>query len=191
MGYILAKIGGHMGYDDFKKELKQNRIIVIDGYIGGGLAHQVVLDLLQYAADDDREQIQLFISAYDGEYLDVMAIYDTIRSLKNPVICVCCGAASGFATMLVSACEKGSRYALRHTEIRLSQPSGYMGAGANQQTEVAILAKETRIEREVMEKVLARCTGKPIEVIHADCERDLRLSAEEAVAYGIIDAIYE
>jgi ATP-dependent Clp protease protease subunit len=174
---------------DFEQRLKESRIIVICGYVDSSTASKIIFQLLSYSAVDPNEEIQLFISSYGGEHLDMMAIYDTLSTLQNPVSGICVGSVNSYATLLLSKCTKGRRFALRHSEICFSQPHAYIGAGANQQTEIAIEAREVGVKRKVFEEELAKCTGQDLETVHADCEHGVRFTTEEALAYGIIDEI--
>ena len=174
---------------DFEQRLKESRIIVICGYVDSSAASKIIFQLLSYSSIAPNEEIQLFISSYGGGHLDMMAIYDTLSTIESPVCGICVGSINSYATLLLSKCTKGRRFALRHSEICFSQPSAYIGAGANQQTEIAIEAREASIKRKVFEEELAKCTGQDLETIHADCELGARFSTEEALAYGIIDEI--
>lgn len=177
--------------DEFKKKLVDSRIVVISGGVDSDKASSIISTLLEYSADDDKKEIQLFIGSEGGSYLDMMAIYDTLKMLPNPLVGVCVGTTSNYATLLLASCTKGMRSALKHSRIAFEQPYGFLGAGANQQTEIAIASKEARLEREVFEKALAEETGQTIEKIHEDCENGMDLSADDAKAYGIIDKVLD
>lgn len=177
--------------DDFKKKLYDSRIVVLSGEIDSQTASNIISRLLEYSADDEKKEIQLFIGSEGGSYLDMMAIYDTLKMLPNPLVGVCVGMASNYTTLLLAACTKGMRSALKHSKIYFEQTYGALGAGANQQTEIAIASKEARLEREVFEKALAEVTGQPLERIHEDCEKGMELTADEAKAYGIIDTVLD
>ena len=116
-------------------------------------------------------------------------IYDTLATIKNPVTGVCVGHVSGFATLLLAKCTKGRRYALSHSEISISQPYAFLAPGSNQQTEIAIEAREASLKREIFEKELSACTGNDLQKVHLDCEHGVTFSAVEAKEYGIIDEI--
>ena len=173
----------------FEDRLDESRIVVVCGYVDGNSASKIIFKLLSLSAISEKEEIQLFISSSGGSYLDMMAIYDTLNTLPNPVTGVCIGAVQGYATLLLAKCTKGRRFALSHSELSFNQPYGYLAPGSNQQTEIAIEAREARVKREVFEKELCACTGQLLEKIHADCEVGVTLSAEEAKDYGIIDDI--
>ena len=173
----------------FEDKLDESRIVVVSGYLDGASASKIIFRLLSLSAVNEREEIQLFISSSGGSYLDMMAIYDTLNTLKTPLTGICVGAVSGYATLLLSKCTKGRRFALKHSEISFSQPYGYLAPGSSQQTEIAIEAREATVKREVFEKELCLCTGQSFEKVHSDCENGVILTAQEAKEYGIIDEI--
>ncbi|MBQ7408930.1 MAG: ATP-dependent Clp protease proteolytic subunit [Clostridia bacterium] len=173
----------------FEDRLSESRIISITGYLDSNAAANIIFSILSMSAASEDEDIQLFIASQGGSHLDMMAIYDTLTTVKCPVVGVCVGSASGYAALLLAKCTKGKRFALKHSEINFSQPYGYLSAGSNQQTEIAIEAREAKIKREVFEAEMAKCTGKSVDQIHDDCEVGVTLTAEQAIEYGIIDEI--
>ncbi len=175
--------------DTFENRLDESKIIYICGYVDSKYASDIIFKLLTYSAQDEHEEIQLFISSHGGSDLDMMAIYDTLNTIPNPVTGIAVGMVGDHATLLLAKCTKGKRYSLAHTEISFSQPYGYIAPGANQQTEIAIEAKELFIKREVFEKEMCACTGQLPEVVHEDCEKGVVFTAQEALEYGIIDEI--
>ena len=177
------------GQDTFENRLSESRIIYICGYVDSKYASDIILKLLTYSTQDEKEEIQLFISSHGGSDLDMMAIYDTLNTLPNPVTGIAVGMVNDHATLLLAKCTKGRRFSLAHTEISFSQPSGYIAPGSNQQTEIAIEARELFIKRETFEKELAKCTGQDYETVHEDCENGVVFSAQQALEYGIIDEI--
>lgn len=170
----------------FNQRLEESRIIP---FYDPSQATEIIFRLLQYKADDPDAEIQLFISSYGGSSSDMMAIYDTIKTMPNPITAVAFGAIGGYANLILAACTKGRRFALPSTEFSLGQPHGYFSAGANQQTEVAIEAKKLLKERTDLEKALAEETGRDFDLIHSDLEYDIDMNAEEAKSYGLIDEI--
>lgn len=176
---------------DLEKKLTENRIILVNGYIDTDAASYIVFQLLQLSALSDTEPIQLFIGSYGGNYLDMLAIYDTICSIPNPVTGVGMGAVSNYAALLLAGCKKGSRFALRHCTFNIEQPYGTLHAGTNQQTEIAIASREVSLEREVMEQLFSLHTGQEPDRIHYDIEQGLDLTAEQAFEYGLIDSIID
>ena len=177
------------GNDTFENRLSESRIIYICGYVDSKYASDIILKLLTYSTQDENEEIQLFISSHGGSDLDMMAIYDTLNTLSNPVTGIAVGMVNDHATLLLAKCTKGRRFALKHTEISFSQPSGYIAPGSNQQTEIAIEARELFVKRETFERELAKCTGQDYETVHEDCEDGVVFSAQQALEYGIIDEI--
>ena len=174
---------------DFEQRLEDSGIIPIVGEINSNTASRIIFKLLAFSTIDEKREIQLYFSSTGGSYLDVMAIYDTLSAIKNPVVGVCVGCVSGYATLLLAKCSKGKRFSLSHGEISISQPYAFLAPGSNQQTEIAIEAREALLKRQTFENELSACTGTSIEKIHLDCENGLTLSAEQAKAYGIIDEI--
>ena len=174
--------------NSFENRLYESRIIP---FYDGSSATEIIFRLLQYKADDPSQEIQLFISSCGGASHEMMGIYDTVKTMPNPITAVAFGAVSGYAALILAACTKGRRFCLKNAEFSLSQPHGYFSAGANQQTEVAIEAKKLLKEREDLEKALAEETGRDIALIHNDLEYDIDLTAEEAKQYGLIDEVLE
>lgn len=177
--------------DNLAQKLSDNGIIEVNGYIDSQKASEIVFRLLSYNSRNSGKTIQLYFASENGSYLDMMAIYDTIRSIENPVSGICVGFAGGYSALLLASCTKGMRYALKHSKISIEQPYGMLQQGVNQQTEISIEAEEVAIEREIFEKALALTTGQKLSKIHNDCELGIELSAESAVEYGIIDKIIE
>ncbi len=176
-------------YMSIEDKLVLDRTIVIEGEIHAGVAAKVVLELLQYDAQNDQEEIQIFMAVDGANYLDVMAIYDTMNIVKSPITVNCIGGLSGYAVVILAGATHGQRHALKHSKIYLDQPYGVLGQGANQQTEITIEAKEISEQRRAFEAILSQATGQSIERIHDDCERGLELDAEQALTYGIIDHV--
>lgn len=176
---------------ELQRKLSENRIIVVSGYIDTVAASDIVFQLLQMSALSDTEPIQLFIGSSGGNYLDMLAIYDTICSIPNAVTGVGMGAVGNYAALLLAGCKKGSRFALPHCTFTVEQPCGTLHVGTNQQTEIAIAAHEVTLEREVMEQLFALHTGQEPDRIHSDIEQGLELTAAQAIEYGLIDSIVD
>jgi len=174
---------------ELEKKLFDSRVVLISGHVDSQVAGYVVLRLLQMSAASDTDEIQLFIGSVTGNYLDVLAIYDTMRSLPNPISGTGIGAVGDYAAILLAGCNKGSRSCLCHCKFSLEQPYGNLKSGANQQTEIAIAANEVRLERETMERLLSLHTGNSVDKIHADIEFGIELNAEQAKEYGLIDFV--
>ena len=174
---------------DFEQRLEDSGIIPVVGEINNDSASRIIFKLLAYSTANENREIQLYFSSVGGSYLDVMAIYDTLAAIKNPITGVCVGHVSGFATLLLAKCTKGKRYALKHSELAISQPYAFLAPGSNQQTEIAIEAREAFLKREIFERELSLCTGNSVQKVHDDCENGSTFSPVEAKAYGIIDEI--
>ncbi len=166
-----------------------DRTIVISGGIDAGVSASAVMDLLQFDAKNNKEEIQIFMAVEGANYLDVMAIYDTMNIVKSPISVTAMGMINGAEVIILAGATKGMRRVLKHTEISLSQPYGVLGKGANQQTEITIEAAEVSEQRRIIESIIAECTGQTIDKVHADCETGIDLTAEEALQYGIIDTV--
>ena len=146
----------------------------------------MVAQLLYLEAQDPDKDIQFYINSPGGSVTDGMAIYDTMQYVKCDVSTICIGMAASMGAFLLSSGAKGKRFALPNAEIMIHQPS----AGTQGQiTDMAIHLKRLEIIKKRMNHILSENTGKPIEVVTADCERDNFMSADEAVSYGIIDKV--
>ena len=173
----------------WQNKLTENRIIIICGKLMAPQVASIVSSLLELSAQNDKEDIKLYIGSTEAFYLDMLAIYDTMRSIPNDISGTCIDGANDSGALLLAACTKGKRYALPHATISFEQPYGILSPGPNQQTEIAIEAKEVTNTRKVFEELMAEVTGQDVAKIHTDCEFGVELSAEEAKAYGIIDRI--
>ena len=176
-----------MTREKLERKLFESRVVLINGYVNGNNAAGVVFDLLQLNALDSEQEIQLFIGSYGGNYLDMLSIYVTNQHISNPVVGVGIGAVNNYAALILAACNK--RSCLKHCSFSLEQPYGTLQPGSNQQTEIAIAAKEVTLERQVMEQLFAKHTGQSVEKIHNDIEFGLELDAAQAKEYGIVDSI--
>lgn len=177
---------GERSYDLYSR-LLEDRIIFLTGEIDSNTANSVVAQLLFLETKDPDKDIYLYINSPGGSVTDGMAIYDTMNYIKCDVSTICIGMAASMAAFLLSAGTKGKRFALQNSEIMIHQPSGGV---SGQATEIAIVADRILKIRAKMNKILAENTGKPLEKIQADVERDFYMEAEEAKEYGIIDKVY-
>ena len=173
---------------DIYSRLLKDRIIFIGTPIDDGVANVVIAQLLFLQMEDPKKDIHLYINSPGGIVTGGMAIYDTIRFLQCDVVTYCIGQAASMATVLLAAGTKGKRFALPHSRVMIHQPSG--GAGG-QAADIAIAAKEILRWRQTLNQVIARHTGKTVEQIERDSDRDYYLSAEEAKAYGLVDQVVE
>lgn len=176
---------------DLYTRLNQERIIFLGQEISDTLANSVVAAMLYLDSEDNTKPIYLYINSPGGSVTAGMAIYDTMQYIKSEVVTICLGLAASMGAFLLAAGTKGKRLALPHSRIMIHQPMGGTGRQRLQASDIAIEAKEIlRVKRELNE-MLAERTGKSIEQIEKDTDRDYFLSAEEAVEYGLIDRVIE
>lgn len=176
---------GERSYDIYSRLLK-DRIIMLSGEINDDLANSIVAQLLFLAAEDSEKDIYIYINSPGGSVTAGMAIFDTMN-LVNPDVCtICTGLAASMAAFLLASGTKGKRYALPNSEILIHQP---LGGAQGQATEIQIAAKHILRIRERMNRILAEKTGKTLEQINFDTERDNYMFSEEALEYGLIDKI--
>ena len=185
--YVVEQTSrGERSYDIFSR-LLNDRIIVLSDEVNDATASLVVAQLLYLEAQDNEKEISLYINSPGGSVTAGLAIYDTMQYIKCDVSTICMGMAASMGAFLLSSGAKGKRYALPNSEIMIHQPSG---GAQGQATEIDIVAKHILRTREKLNKILAENTGKPIEQIARDTERDNFLSAEEALEYGLVDKIF-
>ncbi len=187
--YVVEQTSrGERSYDIFSR-LLNDRIIMLSEEVNATTASLIVAQLLYLEAQDPDKDIQFYINSPGGSVTDGMAIYDTMQYIKCDVSTICVGMAASMGAFLLAAGAKGKRMALPNAEIMIHQPS----AGTQGQiTDMAIHLKRLETIKKRMNQILAKNTGKPLEIVTADCERDNFMSAEEACAYGLIDkVIYE
>ena len=178
---------GERSYDIFSR-LLNDRIVMLCEEVADASASLVVAQLLYLEGQDPDKDIQLYINSPGGSVTAGMAIYDTMQYIKCDVSTICIGMAASMGAFLLSSGAKGKRFALPNAEIMIHQPS----AGTQGQiTDMAIHLKRLEVIKKRMNRILADNTGKPVEVVTADCERDNFMSAEEAAEYGLIDKVIE
>lgn len=175
---------GERSYDIFSRLLKE-RIIFISGEIDDNLANSVIAQLL-YLDSISHDDISLYINSPGGSITSGMAIYDTMQFIKSDVSTICLGIAASMAAFLLSCGKKGKRFILPNGEVMIHQP---LGGASGQATEIKIAAERILKLKEKLNKMLAANTGKSIEVINNDTERDYFMSSDEALDYGIVDKI--
>ena len=176
---------GERSYDIYSR-LLNDRVIFLGEQIDDNVANSVVAQLLHLESADPDKDISLYINSPGGSITAGMAIYDTMQYVKCDVSTICIGMAASMGAFLLSSGAKGKRIALPNAEIMIHQPS----AGTQGQiTDMAIHLKRLEIIKKRMNHILADNTGKPLEVVTADCERDNFMSAEEAKEYGLIDKV--
>lgn len=178
---------GERGYDIYSRLLK-DRIILLTTDVNDFSASLIVAQMLFLESEDSDKEIFLYIMSPGGSISAGMAIHDTMKYLKCPVQTICIGQAASMGAFLLCAGTKGLRKALPNARIMIHQPLG--GAGG-QSTDIQIQAKEIDRLRNLLEAKMAEYTGQSVKKIHADCERDNWMSAEDAKKYGLIDEIVE
>lgn len=184
--YVIEQTNrGERSYDIYSR-LLQDRIIFLGEEVNDVTASLVVAQLLFLAAEDPDKDINLYINSPGGAVTAGFAIYDTMQYIKPDVSTICIGMAASMGAFLLSGGAKGKRYALPNAEIMIHQPSG---GARGQATEIKIVAENILKTKKKLNEILAANTGKPYEVIERDTERDNYMSAEEAVAYGLVDAV--
>jgi ATP-dependent Clp protease protease subunit len=178
---------GERAYDIYSRLLKE-RVIFLVGPIDDYMANVVVAQMLFLEAENPEKDISLYINSPGGVVTAGLAIYDTMRFIKPDVSTICVGQACSMGAFLLAAGAKGKRYALPNSRVMIHQPSG---GAQGQATDIAIQAKEILYLREKLNKEMAANTGKPLEQIEKDVERDFFMNAEESKAYGLVDAVLE
>lgn len=175
---------GERAYDLYSRIL-EDRIIMLCGEIDDNVANIVVAELL-YLDSINHDDISLYINSNGGSITSGMAIYDTMNFIRSNVSTICIGMAASMAAFLLSSGEKGKRYALKNAEVMIHQP---LGGVSGQATEIKIAAERILRIKEKMNTIMAKNTGKDVEKIEKDTERDNFMTSDEALSYGIIDKI--
>ncbi|MGQ9497908.1 MAG: ATP-dependent Clp endopeptidase proteolytic subunit ClpP [Desulfotomaculales bacterium] len=176
---------GERAYDIYSRLLK-DRIVFIGGMIEDHTANLTIAQLLFLEAEDPEKDIHLYINSPGGAVTAGMAIYDTMQYIRPDVSTICLGQAASMGAFLLAAGAKGKRYSLPYARIMLHQP---LGGVQGQATEIDIHAREILRMKQVLNELLAKHTGQPLERIERDTERDFFMSAEQAREYGIIDEV--
>ena len=186
--YVVEQTNrGERSYDIFSR-LLNDRIVMLSEEVNDTTASLIVAQLLYLEAQDPDKDIQFYINSPGGSVTAGMAIYDTMQYIKCDVSTICIGMAASMGAFLLSSGAKGKRLALPNAEIMIHQPS----AGTQGQiTDMAIHLRRLEIIKKRMNHILSENTGKPIEVVTADCERDNFMTAQEAAEYGLIDKVID
>ena len=178
---------GERSYDVYSRLLK-DRVVFVRGEVNEQMASSIVAQLLFLEMEDPDAEISMYINSPGGSVTDGMAIYDTMRYIRPKIRTVCLGMAASMGAFLLMAGEPGMRLALPNSEVMIHQPSG----GAHgQATDVQLHAEWLLRTKKKMNGLMAELTKQPLEKIERDVERDYFMTAEEALAYGIIDEIYQ
>ena len=184
--YVIEQTSrGERSYDIYSRLLKE-RIIFLGEEVNDTSASIIVAQLLFLEAEDPSKDIHLYINSPGGSVSAGLAIYDTMKYIKCDVSTICIGMAASMGAFLLSGGAKGKRFALPNSEIMIHQPSG---GARGQATEIKIVAENILKTKKKLNEIMAAKTGRPIEEIERDTERDNYMSAEEARAYGLIDEI--
>ncbi len=171
------------------ERLFRERIIFLAEEVDDGIANAIVAYMLYLDSDDQNKPIYLYINSPGGSVTAGMAIYDTMQHIKSEVVTICVGLAASMGAFLLAAGTKGKRLALPHSRIMIHQPLG--GTGRRQATDIEIEARQILRVRRELNELMAFHTGKSIEQIEKDTDRDYFMSAEEAKEYGLIDRVIE
>ena len=184
--YVIEQTSrGERSYDIYSRLLK-DRIIFLGEEVNDVTASLIVAELLFLEAEDPGKDIQLYINSPGGSVTAGMAIYDTMQYIKCDVSTICLGMAASMGAFLLAGGTKGKRFALPNSTIMIHQPSG----GAQRQaTKIQIVADHIAKTKRTLNEILAANTGQPLEVVEKDTDRDNYMSAEEALAYGLIDGV--
>ena len=186
--YVIEQTGrGERSYDIYSRLLK-DRIVFLGTEVEDGVANSIIAQLLFLESEDPEKDIHLYINSPGGSVTAGLAIYDTMRYIKSPVSTICVGLAASMAAVLLSSGAKGKRLALPNAEIMIHQPSG---GTRGQATDIEIHARNILKTRERLNRILAAHTGRDIEDVARDTERDNFMTAEEALQYGLIDRIID
>lgn len=187
--YVVEQTSkGERSYDIFSRLLK-DRIIYLGEDVNPTTSSLIVAQMLFLESEDPDKEIYFYINSPGGSITDGMAIVDTMNYIKCPVETVCVGLAASMGAVLLTAGEKGKRFAMPNSEIMIHQPLIGGGGLQGQATEIKIHADHLVRTREKLNKFLSERTGKPLDVIEKDTERDNYMTAEEALEYGLIDEI--
>ena len=189
--YVVEQTSrGERSYDIFSRLLK-DRIIFLSEDVNHVTASLVVAQLLFLESEDPDKEICLYINSPGGSISDGMAIVDTINYIKCPVSTICVGMAASMGAVLLACGEKGKRYATPNAEVMIHQPLIGGGGLSGQTTEIKIHADHMVRTREKLNRLLSEKTGQPLQIIERDTERDNYMTAEQALAYGLIDGILD
>ena len=186
--YVVEQTNrGERSYDIYSR-LLNDRIIVLSEEVNDATASVIVAELLYLEGQDPEKDISFYINSPGGSVSAGMAIYDTMKYIKCDVSTICMGMAASMGAFLFAAGAKGKRYILPNAEVMIHQP---LGGAQGQATEIQIAAEHIQKTKERLNKILAENTGKPLEQITADTDRDNWLNADEAVAYGLADKVID
>ncbi|MCI9561671.1 MAG: ATP-dependent Clp endopeptidase proteolytic subunit ClpP [Clostridia bacterium] len=185
--YIVEQTSrGERSYDIYSR-LLEDRIIFLSGEIDDAVANTVVAQLIYLEAKDPAKDISLYINSPGGSVSAGLAIYDTMNYVKCDVSTICIGMAASMGAFLLSSGQKGKRYALPNSEIMIHQP---LGGAQGQASDIKIAAEHILKTKRKLNAILSQNSGKPVEQVERDTDRDNYLSAQEAMEYGLIDKVF-
>ncbi|MDI6892197.1 MAG: ATP-dependent Clp endopeptidase proteolytic subunit ClpP [Actinomycetota bacterium] len=176
---------GERSYDIYSRLLNE-RIVFVGGEIDDHLANVVIAQLLHLESDDPEKDIHLYINSTGGLITSTLAIYDTMQYIKPDISTTCIGQAASGAAVLLAAGTKGKRFALPNSRVLIHQPHG---GATGQAVDIDIQAKEILRNRRLLDEILSKHTGQPIEKVKKDTDRDFIMTAEQSKEYGIVDAV--
>ncbi len=184
--YVVEKTGrGERSYDIYSRLLK-DRIVMLSGEVNDQVASTIVAQFLFLEAEDPEKDIYFYINSPGGVVTAGMAIFDTMNYIRSDVATICIGQAASMGAFLLSAGEKGKRYALPHARVMIHQP---LGGAQGQATDIAIQAEEILRMKKELNAIMAKNTGQSVKKIEKDTDRDNFMSATESLEYGIIDEV--
>ena len=184
--YVIEQTGqGERSYDIYSRLLK-DRIIFIDREIDDNTASLVVAQLLFLEAEDPEKDLNIYINSPGGSVTAGMAIYDTMRYVRPDICTICVGMAASMGAVLLTAGTKGKRFALPNAEIMIHQP---LGGAKGQASDIKIQADWMMKTKAKLNRILSECTGKELDRIEVDTDRDNFMSAAEAAEYGLVDKV--
>lgn len=184
--YVIEQTGhGERSYDIFSR-LLNDRIIMLNDQVDNNSANLIIAQMLYLEGQDPEKDINFYINSPGGVVTAGMAIYDTMQYIKCDVSTICIGMAASMGSFLLAAGAKGKRYALPNSEIMIHQP---LGSAQGQASDILIHAKHIEQTREKLNTILAEATGKPLDVITRDTDRDNFMTAQQAADYGLIDKV--
>lgn len=178
---------GERSFDIYSRLLNE-RVVFLGTEIDDITANLVIAQLLHLESEDPDKDINLYINSPGGSVTSALAMYDTMQYIRSDVSTICIGQCASAAAVLLAAGASGKRFALPNSRVLIHQP---WGGTQGQATDIEIQAREMRRTRETLDKILSHHTGQTVEKIHVDTERDNIMTAEEAKAYGLIDAVFE
>ncbi len=178
---------GERAYDIYSLLLKE-RIVFLGTAIDDQVANVIVAQLLFLNKEDPEKEISIYVNSPGGVIYAGLAIYDTMQMISNPISTVAVGVTASFGTVILTAGTKGRRYALPNATIHMHQP---LGGAQGQATDIEIQAKQIMRLKSLLNGVMSKHTGQPLEVIERDLDRDYYLDAQQAVSYGLVDQVLQ